>query len=48
MDASDKGDAEAIDKAVRQLENTIKNCAKTLSDKYILPPSTTDFGILFL
>jgi DNA recombination protein RmuC len=48
VDASDRGDAEAIDKAARQLENTIKACAKTLSDKYILPPSTTDFGILFL
>jgi DNA recombination protein RmuC len=48
VDASDKGDAEATDKAARQLETTIKNCAKTLSDKYILPPCTTDFGILFL
>jgi DNA recombination protein RmuC len=48
VDASDKGDVEALDKAIRQLESTLKNCAKTLSDKYILPPSTTDFGILFL
>jgi DNA recombination protein RmuC len=48
IDASDKGDVDAIDKATRQLESTLKNCAKTLSEKYILPPSTTDFGILFL
>jgi DNA recombination protein RmuC len=48
VDASDKGDAEATEKAARQLETTIKNCAKTLSDKYILPPCTTDFGMLFL
>jgi DNA recombination protein RmuC len=48
VDASDKGDLDATDKAVRQLESTLKNCAKTLSDKYIFPPSTTDFGILFL
>jgi DNA recombination protein RmuC len=48
VDASEKGDMEATDKAVRQLEITLKNCAKTLSEKYICPPSTTDFGILFL
>jgi DNA recombination protein RmuC len=48
VDASDKGDVDAADKAIRQLESTLKNCAKTLSDKYIFPPSTTDFGILFL
>jgi DNA recombination protein RmuC len=48
VDASDRGDIDATDKAVRQLESTLKNCARTLSDKYILPPSTTDFGILFL
>jgi DNA recombination protein RmuC len=48
VDASEKGDVDAIDKAIRQLESTLKNCAKTLSDKYIFPPSTTDFGILFL
>jgi DNA recombination protein RmuC len=48
VDASDRGDVDGIDKAIRQLESTLKNCAKTLSDKYIFPPWTTDFGILFL
>lgn len=48
VDASDRGDVDAIEKAIRQLESTLKNCAKTLSEKYIFPPSTTDFGILFL
>jgi DNA recombination protein RmuC len=48
VDASERGDSEAIDKAIRQLECTLKNCAKTISHKYILPPCTTDFGILFL
>jgi len=26
----------------------LKSCARTIKDKYLLPPETTDFGILFL
>jgi DNA recombination protein RmuC len=48
VEASERGDAEAVEKASRQLETTLKLCAKTLSEKYVAPPSTTDFGILFL
>ncbi len=48
MDAGERGDPEAVDRAVRQLEATLKLCAKNLSEKYIAPPATTDFGILFL
>jgi DNA recombination protein RmuC len=48
VEASEKGDAEAAEKASRQLEATLKCCAKNLSDKYLAPPATTDFGILFL
>jgi DNA recombination protein RmuC len=48
VDASDRGDVDAVEKASRQLEMTLKFCAKTLSDKYVSPPATTDFGILFL
>ncbi len=48
VDASEKGDAEAVDQATRQLDATIKSCARTLSEKYLSPPATTDFGILFL
>jgi DNA recombination protein RmuC len=29
-------------------ESVIRQCAKTFSGKYLLPPRTTDFGILFL
>jgi len=47
-DASERGDVDAIDKASRQLEATLRVCAKNLSDKYVAPPTTTDFGILFL
>src|SRR6202022_4402565 len=33
---------------IRRLETTLKLCARTMSEKYLLPPATTDFGILFL
>ena len=32
----------------RNLEATLKLCARTIHQKYLLPPETTDFGILFL
>jgi DNA recombination protein RmuC len=48
VEASERGDGEAVDKASRQLDGTLKLCAKNLSDKYVAPPATTDFGILFL
>ncbi len=48
MYASERGDAEAVDRASRQLEGALRVSAKDLSDKYLAPPRTTDFGILFL
>ena len=48
VDASERGDADAVDAASRSLETTLKQCARTISQKYLLPPDTTDFGILFL
>ena len=45
--ASERGDVEAVEAASRELENVIKACAKTFT-KYLAPPRTTDFGILFL
>ena len=48
MDAQDKADVEQMDQAAKALENRIKQEAKTIRDKYIEPPHTTDFGILFL
>ncbi len=48
VEASERGDAEATEFAGRQFENTIKSYAKNISDKYLAPPATTDFGILFL
>lgn len=48
LDAYELGDKEAIDAAAKNLDNTIKGFAKTIHDKYIQAPHTTDFGILFL
>jgi DNA recombination protein RmuC len=46
--AYDVGDIPAIETAQKNLENTIKKMAKDIHDKYIDPPNTTDFGIMFL
>ena len=46
--AADRGDKDAVDLASRELETVVRNCAKTISTKYLAPPVTTDFGILFL
>ncbi|MGL4790596.1 MAG: DNA recombination protein RmuC [Anaerotignaceae bacterium] len=47
-DAYDEGDKEAINKAVKSLIATIKSEAKDIRDKYIDPPNTTEFAIMFL
>ncbi len=46
--AYDNGDITQIEQTQRNLENTIKKMAKDISDKYLDPPHTTDFGIMFL
>jgi len=48
LDAQEKSDADAAEAASKQLENTIRVCAKNICEKYLNPPKTTDFGILFL
>ncbi len=47
-DAYDKGDPTEIEYAAKLLIKTIKNEAKDIHDKYISPPHTTDFAIMFL
>ena len=47
-DASEKSDTDAVEKASAELIRTIKKSAKDISDKYIDPPHTTDFAIMFL
>ena len=48
IDAYDEGSQKSIDSASKELERFIKKSAKEIRDKYIDPPNTTDFGILFL
>ena len=46
--AEEAGDSEKVAEASRGLETRIKLFAKTISDKYVNPPLTTNFAILFL
>ena len=48
VDAYDTADQSLVDAALKNLERTIKSFAKTIRDKYIDPPNTTDFAIMFL
>lgn len=48
VDAYDAGDTAAIEAAGKNLERIIKSEAKDIKEKYIEPPCTTDFGIMFL
>ena len=48
VDAYELGDAAAIEEAAKNLEKVIKSEAKDIHTKYIEPPYTTDFGIMFL
>ena len=48
IDAYEEGDTSRIDSTSKQLEITIKRMAKDIHDKYVEPPFTTDFAIMFL
>jgi DNA recombination protein RmuC len=48
LDAQGRADAVAADLAARALEQRIRLEAKSIADKYLEPPHTTDFAILFL
>lgn len=48
IEAQEKADAEGVETAGKQLESRIKACAWDICRKYLNPPKTTDFGILFL
>ncbi len=47
-DASDSLDKEAADRALKNLERALKLQADTIAKKYILPPQTADFAVMFL
>jgi DNA recombination protein RmuC len=46
--AQEKGDPAAVDAAMKILETQLKRCAKDICEKYINPPKTTDFALMFL
>ena len=47
-DAKDAGDDVAIRAAWKELETRLKNEAKDIHEKYVAPPATTPFAVLFL
>ncbi|WP_407385323.1 DNA recombination protein RmuC [Ruminococcus sp.] len=47
-DAYESGSKEAVDAAAKTLINTIRREAKDIRDKYIDPPNTTEFAVMFL
>jgi DNA recombination protein RmuC len=47
-DAVEQGDNEALAQATKALEQRVLQQARDIRDKYIAPPDTTDFAILFL
>lgn len=48
IDCSEKGNSQGAEEAAKALELRIKACAKDIRDKYIDPPNSTDFAIMFL
>jgi len=48
QDASDQGDVAAVQAASDALIRTVRGSAKEIHDKYVHPPASTDFAIMFL
>lgn len=48
VEAYERGDRDAVEAASRRLDTSIKGAAKTICEKYLNPPVTTDFAIMFL
>lgn len=48
LNAYDTADSKTIDAAAKNFDNAVKSMAKDIRDKYLDPPNTTDFGIMFL
>ncbi|MGN0672771.1 MAG: DNA recombination protein RmuC [Anaerovoracaceae bacterium] len=48
VDAYESGSREEIERCARALEKALKDSAKTIHMKYVDPPHTTDFAIMFL
>ncbi|GLU32354.1 DNA recombination protein RmuC [Trinickia caryophylli] len=48
IDAQERADPAAVEEAARSLETRVRNEARTIAEKYLAPPHTTDFALLFL
>ncbi|MGC2203547.1 MAG: DNA recombination protein RmuC [Stellaceae bacterium] len=48
VEASERGDNEAAETAMRGIETRVRSAAKDISAKYIAPPHSTDFAVMFL
>jgi len=48
LEAADSADADGVALAGRELERAVRTEARTIAEKYVSPPHTTDFAILFL
>jgi DNA recombination protein RmuC len=48
VEAQEQGDLDAVQEAGKQLERQVKLMATAIRDKYLEPPHTTDFGLMFL
>lgn len=48
VDSSESGNVVAMQEAVKGLENAIKTQAKSIKEKYLNPPLTTDFALMYL
>ena len=47
-EAAESGDAELVRRCAAQLERAVLEQAKRIHDKYVRPPQTTDFAVMFL
>jgi len=48
LDAQERGDLAAVEEAGKALENRLKQEARSIREKYVEPPHTTDFALLYL
>ncbi len=48
VEAAERADSEAVERAAKQLAEAVEKCARDIRDKYIAPPHTTDFAVLFV
>jgi DNA recombination protein RmuC len=48
VEATERGDLEAADAALRGIETRVRSAAKDICAKYVAPPHSTDFAVMFL